>query len=139
MNDLKPLTIVVRVLGGIDMLAFAVVIMPKSWIEAAHVWAGLGSLPDGPVVGYLARSAALLYALHGLLIVYMSFDVARYWQLIRVFASLAIVHGLLMLGIDLAEGMPLWWRVVEAPSFAATGIVVLVAQSCVARPHNCVK
>ena len=102
--------------------------MPRQWIAAGHAWAGLGDLPPGPIVGYLARSASALYALHGALIVVMSFDVTRYARLITFLAAAAVVHGGVMLAIDLTEGMPLWWTLFEGPAFAATGAVVLILQ-----------
>jgi hypothetical protein len=121
----RTLALVLRGLGGLDLLALAAVFLPRRWLEVAHAWAGLGELPDAPVVGYLIRSASALYALHGAMVLYLSFDVVRYWRLIRFLAVAALVHGVVMLGIDLAEGMPAWWRYAEGPCFAATGAVVL--------------
>jgi len=123
-----PLVIALRVLGGIDVLAFIAVAMPTAWIQWGHQWSGLDEFPDAPIASYLARSASALYALHGLMIVYMSFDVRRYWPLIRLMARLAVAHGVVMYGIDLAVGMPAWWSAFEGPAFAATGLIVLVAQ-----------
>ena len=124
----RPLIIALRVLGATDMLAFLAVAMPASWIQSGHQWSGLGDFPDAPIAGYLARSASALYALHGLMVVYMSFDVRRYWPLIRFLAIIAVAHGVVMLGIDLAVGMPAWWSVLEGPAFSATGLIVLLAQ-----------
>lgn len=126
-ND-RPIAILLRVLGVTDMVAFIAVLMPVSWIEYGHQTAGLGDFPDVPIANYLARSASALYALHGLMVVYMSFDVQRYWLLIRFLARIAVLHGFVMLGIDLAVGMPVWWIALEGPAFAATGLIVLVAQ-----------
>jgi hypothetical protein len=66
--------------------------------------------------------------LHGFLILFISFDVARYARLITLLAVAALVHGAVMLGIDLAEGMPVWWTGFEGLGFAGTGLVVLIAQ-----------
>jgi hypothetical protein len=123
-----PLVWTLRLFGCIDMLALTAVLMPKAWIASASQWSGLGEFPDMAVAGYLARSSSALYALHGIMVVYMSFDVRRYWPLIRFLASLALLHGLVMFGIDLAEGMPTWWLVFEGPAFAASGALVLAAQ-----------
>jgi hypothetical protein len=124
----SALAVVLRLLGAIDLLAMIAVVMPRRWMEAGHAWAGLGDLPPGPVVGYLARSSSALYALHGALIVVISFDVVRYWRLITFLAAAALVHGGVMLAIDLAEGMPRWWTLFEGPAFAASGAVVLALQ-----------
>jgi hypothetical protein len=80
------------------------------------------------VVEYLARSASALYALHGALVLFLSFDVPRYWRLITFLAVAALVHGAVMTGIDLAAGMPVAWTLGEGPCFAATGAVVLLLQ-----------
>jgi hypothetical protein len=124
----SALAVVLRLFGAIDLLAVIAVVMPRRWIEAGHAWAGLGELPPGPLVGYLARSSSALYALHGALILVISFDVARYARLITFLAVAALVHGGVMLAIDLAEGMSFWWTLLEGPVFAATGAVVLALQ-----------
>ena len=126
--------LVLRLFGFIDLLALIAVVMPERWLEQGHLWAGLGRLPEGPIVGYLARSASALYALHGGMIVFISFDVARYWRLITFLAAAAVVHGVVMAGIDVATGMPLLWTVLEGPSFAASGLVVLILQRWAGRP-----
>ncbi len=93
-----------------------------------HSWLGLGELPREPIVGYLTRSASALYALHGAMILFLSFDTRRYAPLITFLAIAALIHGTVMLGIDLAVGMPRWWTLVEGPAFAATGGIVLAIQ-----------
>jgi hypothetical protein len=124
----RRVAVALRVLGTIDLLALVAALAPRPWIVLAHEWCGLGPLPDGPVVGYLYRSASVMYALHGATILFVAGDVARYWRLIRFLAVLAVVHGALLFGIDAAEQMPGWWRWVEGPGFAATGAVVLWLQ-----------
>jgi hypothetical protein len=126
--SVRPLRVALRVLGVTDMLAFIAVVMPTAWIQWGHQWSGLGEFPDAPIAGYLARSASALYALHGLMILYISCDVRRYWPLIRVMASIAVAHGAVMFGIDVAVGMPAWWIAFEGPAFTATGLMVLLAQ-----------
>ncbi|MBI3865469.1 MAG: hypothetical protein HY290_26640 [Planctomycetia bacterium] len=117
-----------RILGGIDLLAFAAVVVPEAWIDAVHQLVGLGALPDGPIVGYLARSASAMYVLHGAIVVFISFDVVRYERLIRFMAYAALIHGAVVFAIDVAQQMPVFWRYGEGPCFAATGTVVLWLQ-----------
>ena len=126
--SIRPVRVALRVLGVTDMLAFIAVVMPTAWIQSGHQWSGLGEFPDAPIAGYLARSASALYALHGLMIIYISCDVRRYWPLIRFMASIAVAHGVVMYGIDVAVGMPAWWTMFEGPAFTATGLMVLLAQ-----------
>jgi hypothetical protein len=85
-------------------------------------------------VGYLLRSASALYALHGAMILFVAFDVRRYWRLITFLALAALVHGAVMAGIDAAVGMPRPWALAEGPCFAATGAVVLLFQARAGSP-----
>jgi hypothetical protein len=132
----RLLVIVLRAFGVLDLAALAAVFLPLRWMAAAHAGLGLGVMPTGPLVGYLARSASVLYALHGALVLFLSFDVRRYWRLIAFLAAAAVLHGAVMLGIDLAEGMPLWWTAGEGLGFAATGVVVLLAQGVAGGPGD---
>jgi hypothetical protein len=59
------------------------------------------------------------------LVLFISLDVHRYRPLIIFLALAAIIHGAILLGIDLSLGMPFFWTVLEAPSFMATGVVLL--------------
>ena len=128
------LIIVLRVFGAIDLLALAAVFMPQEWMAAGHRWAGLGELSREPLVGYLARSTSAVYALHGALILFISFDIDRYWNVIRFLAAAALMHGAVLVWIDLAEGMPLWWTILEGPCLIGTGATVLVLQRLAGRP-----
>lgn len=117
---------VLWMLGLIDLAALFAVVAPAAWIVELHRQLGLGGFPTEPIGLYLARSASAMYALHGAMTVFVASDVRRYGPLIRFFAAVAIVHGILMLGIDLAGAMPLWWTFSEGPVFALTGAVVLL-------------
>ncbi len=114
-----------RILGTVDLLALIAVVMPLPWMSFINDLCGLGPLPDSHIVGYLARTTSLLYALHGAMILFISRDINRYRPLIAFLAVAAVVHGMILLGIDLATGMPFFWTLIEGPSFAVTGILVL--------------
>lgn len=116
---------VLRLIGAVDCLAVVAVLMPRSLIESVSLRLGFASFPPGPLPEYLARSTSLLYALHGALLLYVAGDVVRNWGLIRWLGVLAIIHGTLMLAIDLHLGMPLWWCLAEGPIFAASGLLLL--------------
>src|SRR5260370_29533176 len=74
----KVLVILFRYLLGIGSLfALVPVVMPWSWMAATHRWLGLGEMPTGPIVEYLARSLSAFYALVGALCLVMASDLDR--------------------------------------------------------------
>ena len=117
--------------GAVILTALGTAAMPHSWMDATHRRLGLGELPDIPIVGYLTRSASLLYAWHGAILVYISFDVARHLGLLRFLAALGLVFGAFMIILDGSVGMPLSWTLFEGPSIivssAAMGWLALRA------------
>ena len=48
--------------GILTLCALPAVFLPTSLMDSTHRQLGLGPLPDGPIVQYLARSVAGLYA-----------------------------------------------------------------------------
>lgn len=99
---------------------FPVILMVK-----IHGWLGLGVFPIEPIAIYLARSTSMLYAVHGALMLIVSFDMKRYWPLVQIFGWLHIVMGLTMLGIDLTTPMPMFWIVGEGIPIAITGQIIV--------------
>ncbi len=103
--------------GGVVMLfATVAVFMPYSWMNSIHGWLGMGRLPDGPITGYLARSTSALYAMLGGLFCLVSRDVRRYRTVIAYFGTVMACFGLVLLGVDIREGMPLFWILLEGPT-----------------------
>ena len=96
-------------------------VMPFGWMEETHEWLGLGKLPSGPIIGYLTRSCSLLYAYHGGLVLFLSFDVRRWLPVIQCLGWLTSGLGVALLGIDCAVGVPGWWILCEGPFLIALG------------------
>ena len=89
-----------------SLFALVPVFMPLSWMAATHRWLGLGEMPTGPVVEYLARSVSAFYALVGGLCFMVAADLDRYRSLVRSLGVAFALLGLVFLGIDLAAGLP---------------------------------
>lgn len=115
-----------RVIGSVALLAIFAVVMPYSWMNAIHQWLGMGVLPDEPIVGYLARSTSVFYALLGALLWVVSCDLRRYRSLLCCIGGGTIFLGLVLLGVDWLEGLPLWWRLAEGPINIGFGIAILI-------------
>ena len=113
-------------LGGTLMLsAFATIFLPVDWMRRTHEWLGLGPFPAGPLVDYLTRSIAVLYGIHGGVLLLVSRDVRRHRTIVRYFAVMNVVFGALLLGIDLHAGMPLYWTLGEGPVVLVMGLILL--------------
>jgi hypothetical protein len=125
--EIRAVALLLRFFGILDLLALIAALAPRSTLASGAQMVGL-ALPAEPLPEYLARTASILYALHGAVVLFVSFDVLRYWALIRFMACVALMHGALVLAIDAAEGMPVWWRLLEGPVISVTGAVVLLLQ-----------
>ncbi|MDA0807549.1 MAG: hypothetical protein O2983_14465 [Planctomycetota bacterium] len=114
-----------RLVGVADLLAVVAVFLPTEWIGWAHEFVGLGALPQGNIVGYLARSTSLLYGIHGAMLLVLANDVVRYRSLIRWYGRVISAAGAILIGVDIAEAMPVWWTVLEGAAVVGIGVVIL--------------
>jgi hypothetical protein len=128
----KALVLLLRFVGVGALFALVAVFMPSSWMAAAHRWLGLGEIPTGPVVEYLARSLSAFYAVMGALCLVLTTDLGRYRPLVRFLGVAFALMSLVFLGIDLAAGMPWWWAASEGPGGVVFGALLFV----LARPAH---
>ncbi len=118
----RKLAWLLRAIGLLDLAALAAVFMPASWHDHLHAGAGLGPLPQVPVVFYLARSASALYALFGALLLFLSSNVIRYLPVIRFLSRIALIHAALLVAIDRVAGLPTWWAAAEGLGYASWAV-----------------
>ena len=127
-NNRRFLVGLLRAIGLLDMFALLAVIAPRSWIDDSHQLLGMGRFPVEPIAGYLARSTSFWYASYGILLWFVSCDVEKNSQLITCLAWVMVTQGLVVIGIDTAEGMPGWWTTVEGPCCIGLGASLLLVQ-----------
>jgi hypothetical protein len=120
----RALVWLLRLYGGVAVLAVFPLFFPESWMAGVHEWLGLGPYPRTPIVDYLARSMSALYAMIGGLLVFVAGDVVRHRSTVAYIGWAAIVLSAVLLGIDLHAGMPAHWTIREA-SLAAYGCAIL--------------
>jgi hypothetical protein len=121
----RVLVVLLRLGGAALLLALPAAFLPFAWMDAIHHRVGLGALPDVPIIGYLTRSISIMYAIHGALILFLSFNVRRYLPVIRFLALTGLAFGLGMIWIDLAAGMPRHWARAEGPFIILESLVIL--------------
>jgi hypothetical protein len=123
-------------LTGIAMtLALPTALLPVEWMAAVHLWLGLGEMPRGPIVEYLARSCSLLYGYEGCLFLYLARDPLRHTRLIGYLGWVTAGFSLAMFAVDAAAGLPLSWTLSEGPPAAVLGVAIaLLARAAVRRP-----
>jgi hypothetical protein len=109
------LVFVLRVTAVVTMSAIGAVVMPRSWMSAIHASLGLGALPDGPIVSYLARSTSAFYFMHGALLWLVSTDLKRFDPVLCLLVWLGIPFAIFLLVLDHRIGLPLCWRLGEGP------------------------
>ena len=123
--------LILRFIGVTGLFALPAVFMPIEWMSIIHSYAGLGELPEGPIVAYLARSLSGFYAAFAAITLYISFDIRQYRGFVRLWGVLFVLMGCLLLGIDLVAGMPAPWTLLEGPPTIAVGIAVLWLQAAI--------
>ncbi len=96
-----------RLIGLSAILAIFAVVMPFSWMRGIHECLGLGEMPEGPIVEYLARSLSALYALVGFVFWYVSSRVEENLGFVRLLGILFLVFGIVLLGIVVKSDIPM--------------------------------
>jgi hypothetical protein len=117
--------ILLRYIGTASLLALVAVFMPYEWMDATHRALGMGKLPAEPVVGYLARTASLFYALLGGLLWLISFRPRDHLTVLRYLAVAFLFFGVTVLWVDWTEQLPAFWRLVEGPVVLVFGGLLL--------------
>lgn len=118
----------IRIFGTVSGLAVVAVFMPASTMDRIHQALGMGPLPQGPIVDYLARSLSAFYAMLGCLLWVASFDIRRYRPLIGFIATFIIFFAVAIFVIDLRAGMPSSWTFVEGPLVLVLGLIMFALQ-----------
>jgi hypothetical protein len=124
MRHVNALKLLLRIIGGTGLFALIAVCIPMSWMMITHRWLGLGEMPNSPIVEYLARTVSAFYALVSAFCLILAADLNRYRPLVRPIALLFALFGIVLIGTDLAAGMPIWWTVSEGPMAIVFGALM---------------
>jgi len=125
MLTIERLQIFLKVFAIAPMTAIFAAMLPVDVMDRVHRLIGLGPLPEGPIVVYLARSTSLFYALHGVLLWYLASDLRRYAALFRFYLRVSLLFAVGIFLTDLTAGLPPRWTYAEGPFVAAFVVLVM--------------
>ena len=89
-NKEKLLKLILRVFGLMGAFAAFAVIMPYFMMNRIYGFMGMGTLPDEPLVGYLARTLSAFYTVAGVVLIMVSSDIQKYHSMIKVLSIIGI-------------------------------------------------
>lgn len=125
MNVRRLQTWVLRLIGTVEILAFAAVIMPPAWMDAMHNWLGLPETPKGAVFDSVMRQVSFTYGLHGVALWLIAGDVVRYHPLVILTGIGYLLAGPTFFLIDFTNRMPWFWTIGNGGSCVLIGLLVL--------------
>ena len=125
MNRQRMSAFLLRLAGSIELLAFLAVVMPRSWMEIAHTWLGLGEMPNGAIIMFMIRQASYTYGMHGVSLWVIASNVERFRLLIILNAISFLIAAPVFFLIDQTSGMPFWWTLGDTFGCGSFGAALL--------------
>ena len=125
MNSQRIQAWLLRLSGTVEMLAFFSVVMPRSWMEIAHAWVGLGQMPGGPIIMFMIRQASYTYGVHGLSLWVIASNVERFRVLVIFNGFAYLLAAPVFFLIDYSSGMPFWWTLGDLLGCGCLGVALL--------------
>lgn len=122
----KLLVGLLRVVGTVEAVSLLAVVMPRAWMAQVHASIGLGDMPPGPLVEYLARTVSFIYGGHGVLLWILAGDARRYRPIIAFTGAAYLVTAAMFLAINVTTGMPTYWTVIEPAACLVVGGMILL-------------
>ena len=103
-----------RILGGICVLAVFPLFVPRSWLDNGHRWLGLGPFPTAPIAEYLARSVSALCTFYGGLLLALACDVRLYVGVIKYQAVAIMILSAIGIFAGVRAGLPAYLVIADA-------------------------
>jgi hypothetical protein len=122
----KALIVILRLSGLLLITAFIAAFLPYETMAKIHEQIGMGNFPKLPILDYLARSVSLFYGIHGVIVLYISFDIMRYLKFLKLLCYLGFVFGIVLFGVDMHAPMPASWTFSEGPLIVSLNLVVYI-------------
>src|SRR5262249_31187775 len=115
---------VLRLVGVVEMFAFAAVVMPRASMAEGQAMLGYPEMPTGPVFDSVMRQVSFSYGLHGIGMWFIGSDVVRYRPLVILSAVGYLLAAPVFFVIDLGNGMPWSWIACMSGSCLVIGLIL---------------
>ena len=125
-NPKKWLRLFFLITGISLSLAIVPSFFPISLMASIHEKLGLGTMPEGPIVEYLARSTSIFYAVHGVIMLTLFFKLDALWELVPIILVIHLFLGAFLIFTDVSAKMPLYWTAMEGAPVMAASFLMLV-------------
>ena len=129
------LQLLLRVLGGICVLAVIPLFAPRSWLDAGHRFLGMGAFPEAPIAEYLARSVRALSAFYGGLLLLLARDVRRFVSIIKYQAIAIMAFSAIGIYAGTRAGVPAYLVVGDAVGCWIFLLPILILAGRLSRDH----
>jgi hypothetical protein len=123
--SITRLQLFLRIFAIGPMSAVFAAMLPVGVMDQIHRAIGLGPMPSGPIVEYLARSTSMFYAIHGVLLWYIASDLRRYRDLFWFYLWVSLLFAVGLFLTDLSAGLPLRWALAEGPIVGGFVVVIM--------------
>ena len=108
------ISLLLRILGGICVLAVVPLFVPRTWLDAGHRFVGLGAFPTAPIAEYLASSVCALCTFYGGLLLVLASDVPRFIRVITYQAVAIMILSAFGIFAGVRAGLPAYLVVADA-------------------------
>ena len=108
------ISLLLRILGGICVLAIVPLFAPRIWLDAGHRVLGLGAFPSAPIAEYLARSVSSLCTFYGGLLLLLASDVRRFIRVIQYQAVAIMILSAVGIFAGVRAGIPAYLVIADA-------------------------
>jgi len=123
---MRGLKIVLWIAAVLCLLSVFGLFLPMSAWQKMTEFFGVGSLPDSPLLLYIARLLSATYAGVGVFFVILALNPEKYGTLVLFSAIASIALGIACALTGLAVKMPNLWFLSDALSAIILGILILV-------------
>ena len=125
MNPERAQAWLLRIAGAVEILAFIAVVMPRAWMESAHLWLDLGEMPRGAITIFMIRQASYAYGMHGISLWVLATNPVRFRPLVLLNGISFLLAAPVFFIIDYTSGLPLWWTVGDSLACGFFGAALL--------------